>query len=175
MRQMTTQHLNLKRTIKQKSRKWLEYHYNLLGLYNELYSQHSTPSKKNYLNLQNIHLSQSLSPLIMQQHTPMPFLYKKASDMVLRVHSAASYISEPKSRSRGGGHYFLSSILADSSKQTKNPMNNSPLHTKCGRLIHSVASATEYELGYLFHNVKITIPLSTTLEELGHQQPKTPI
>ncbi len=32
-----------------------------------------------------------------------------ASDMVLAVHSNASYLSEPKARSRAGGHFFLSS------------------------------------------------------------------
>jgi hypothetical protein len=32
-----------------------------------------------------------------------------ASDMVLAVHSDASYLSEPKARSRAGGHFFLSS------------------------------------------------------------------
>eukprot|EP00804_Cyclotella_cryptica_P008100 CCRYP_004591-RA/>CCRYP_004591-RA protein AED:0.17 eAED:0.17 QI:0/0/0/1/0/0/4/0/815 len=31
-----------------------------------------------------------------------------ASDMVLAVHSDASYLSEPKARSRAGGHFFLS-------------------------------------------------------------------
>jgi hypothetical protein len=32
-----------------------------------------------------------------------------ASDMVLHIHSDASYLSEPKARSRIGGHFFLSS------------------------------------------------------------------
>jgi hypothetical protein len=30
----------------------------------------------------------------------------RASDMMLRIHSDASYLAEPKARSRGGGHYF---------------------------------------------------------------------
>ena len=33
--------------------------------------------------------------------------YKK-SNMVLAIHSDASYLSEPKARSRAGGHFFLS-------------------------------------------------------------------
>ena len=37
-----------------------------------------------------------------------------ASDMKLAIHSDASYLSEPKSRSRGGGHYFLSTGTIDS-------------------------------------------------------------
>jgi hypothetical protein len=32
-----------------------------------------------------------------------------ASDIVLAVHSNASYLSKPKARSRAGGHFFLSS------------------------------------------------------------------
>ncbi len=31
----------------------------------------------------------------------------RASDMVLAIHSDASYLSEPKSRSRAGGHMFM--------------------------------------------------------------------
>ena len=37
-----------------------------------------------------------------------------ASDMKLAIHSDASYLSEPKSRSRGDGHYFLSTGTIDS-------------------------------------------------------------
>jgi hypothetical protein len=33
-----------------------------------------------------------------------------ASDMVLAVHSNASYLSKPKAQSQSGGHFFLSSI-----------------------------------------------------------------
>jgi hypothetical protein len=31
----------------------------------------------------------------------------KSSDMKLAIHSDASYLSEPKARSRAGGHFFL--------------------------------------------------------------------
>ena len=37
-----------------------------------------------------------------------PILTYKASDMVLTVHSDASYLSEPKARSHAGGHMFMS-------------------------------------------------------------------
>eukprot|EP00978_Attheya_sp_CCMP212_P034671 scaffold146465_cov33-Attheya_sp.AAC.1 len=30
-----------------------------------------------------------------------------ASDMILQIHSDASYLSEPKAKSRASGHYFL--------------------------------------------------------------------
>jgi hypothetical protein len=37
-----------------------------------------------------------------------PILTYKASNMVLAVHSNASYLSKPKARSRAGGHMFMS-------------------------------------------------------------------
>ena len=40
-----------------------------------------------------------------------------ASDMVLAIHSDAGYLNESKARSRGGGHFFLSSDV-------QNPPNN---------------------------------------------------
>eukprot|EP00957_Ditylum_brightwellii_P099897 7612312-Ditylum_brightwellii.AAC.1 len=38
-----------------------------------------------------------------------------------------------------------------------------------------MASAAEAELGALFKNAKEAVVLRTTLQELGHQQPATPI
>eukprot|EP00957_Ditylum_brightwellii_P157821 12012386-Ditylum_brightwellii.AAC.1 len=38
-----------------------------------------------------------------------------------------------------------------------------------------MASAAEAELGALFENAKEAVVLRTTLQELGHQQPATPI
>ena len=39
---------------------------------------------------------------------PDAILTFSASKMVLNVHSDASYLTEPKARSRAGGHFFLS-------------------------------------------------------------------
>ena len=38
-----------------------------------------------------------------------------------------------------------------------------------------VASAAEAEVGALFINAQLAAPMRTTLEELGHQQPPTPM
>eukprot|EP00957_Ditylum_brightwellii_P086744 6600879-Ditylum_brightwellii.AAC.1 len=44
------------------------------------------------------------------------------------------------------------------------------------QIMHNVmASAAEAELGALFKNVKEAVVLRTALQELGHQQPATPI
>jgi hypothetical protein len=76
--------------------------------------------------------------------------YKK-SDMVLVVHSVASYLSEPKARSRAGGHFFLSSNIAD-------PANNGAI-LNIAQLIRAVmSSAAEAELGALYINAHETIP-----------------
>jgi hypothetical protein len=39
---------------------------------------------------------------------PDAILSFKASDMILAVHSDASYLSEAQARSRAGGHFFCS-------------------------------------------------------------------
>jgi hypothetical protein len=38
-----------------------------------------------------------------------------------------------------------------------------------------MSSAAEAELGALFYNAKIAVPMCKTLEELGHPQPQTPV
>ena len=69
----------------------------------------------------------------------------KASDMVLVVHSDASYLSEPKARSRAGGHFFLSSDCED-------PADNGAV-LNLAQLIKAVmSSAAEADLGALYIN-----------------------
>jgi len=100
-------------------------------------------------------------------HQDAIITYKK-SDMVLLVHSDASYLSEPKARSRAGGHFFLSSNTAD-------PTNNGA-GLNLAQLIKAVmSSAAEAELGALYINVREAIPQRHVLEEMGHKQPPTPM
>eukprot|EP00957_Ditylum_brightwellii_P196121 14943386-Ditylum_brightwellii.AAC.1 len=87
--------------------------------------------------------------------------------MILWVHSDASYLSKPKARSRAGGYFYLSNIQP-------HHMNRPVL--VLSQILHNVmASAVEVELGVLFENAKEVVALRTTLRELGHQQPATPI
>ena len=94
-----------------------------------------------------------------------------ASDMVLNIHSDASYLSEPKARSRLGGTYFLGSL----------PQNGKPIQLNGPVQVHAsvckfvVASAAEAELGALFYNIQEGKILRLALEELGHAQPPTPV
>lgn len=99
-----------------------------------------------------------------------------ASAMTLHVHSDASYLSEPKARSRSGGYFFLS----DNTMPTENPNAppppvNGSIHTPSTIMKVVVASATEAEFGALFFNAKDAAWLRTTLIEMGHPQPATPI
>jgi hypothetical protein len=92
----------------------------------------------------------------------------KASNMILAIHLDASYLSEPKARSRTGGHFFLSDNDED-------PTNNGAV-LNVSKVIKAVmSSAVEAELGALFINAKIAVPMRKTLEELGHPQPQTPV
>ena len=92
----------------------------------------------------------------------------QASDMVLIVHSDASYLSEPKARSRAGGHFFMSSDVT-------NPHNNGAV-LNIAQLIKAVmSSAAEAELGALYINAREAVPMRQLLTEMGHIQPRTPI
>ena len=88
--------------------------------------------------------------------------------MVLNVHSDASYLTEPKARSRAGGHFFFSD-------NSKDPTDNGAVHNSAQIMKNVVSSAAETELGALFINSRQAIPARKSLEELGHQQPPTPI
>jgi hypothetical protein len=92
----------------------------------------------------------------------------KASDMVLAVHSNASYLSKPKARSCTGGHMFMAG-------RDNIPTNNGAV-LNILQIIQAVMSSTmEAELGALFINAKTAISMSYMLEELGHPQPPTPM
>ena len=53
---------------------------------------------------------------------PDAILSCSASDMVLAAHSDAFYLTEPKARSRAGGHFFMSN-------NAENPANNGAVLT----------------------------------------------
>ena len=95
--------------------------------------------------------------------------------MILHIDSDASYLSDPRARSRTGGNYYLSSLPTNPKKYPHlPPPANGPIHRECRILKHVVASAAEAEVGGLFHNKQTAIPLRITLHELGVIQPPTP-
>jgi len=74
----------------------------------------------------------------------------RASDMILSVHSDASYLTEMKAHSRACGHFFMGWSPKDG-----DPIKlNGAFFTLCTILHFVVASAAEAELGALFLNCK---------------------
>jgi len=100
-------------------------------------------------------------------HQDAIFTYQ-ASDMVLIVHSGASYLSETKARSQAGGHFFMSSDVA-------NPHNNGAVLIIAQLIKAVMSSAAEAELGAFYINAREAVPMRQLLTKMGHTQPSTPI
>jgi hypothetical protein len=99
---------------------------------------------------------------------PDAILTYEKSDMVLAVHSDASYLSEPQARSRAGGHFFLTGEADD-------PPNNGAI-LNISKIMRAVmSSAADAELGALYINACEAVPIRNLLQEMGHKQPKTPM
>ncbi len=73
-----------------------------------------------------------------------------ASDMKLAIHSNASYLSEPKARSRAGGHMFMAGT-------EEIPINNGAVLNISQIMKAVMSSAAEAELGTLFINAKMAV------------------
>ena len=86
--------------------------------------------------------------------------------MVITGHINVSYLSEDKSRSRAGGHFFVIDESAE-------PPNNGSV-TIISRIIKAVmSSAAEAELCALFINCREDVPAIIALEVIGHKRPPT--
>jgi hypothetical protein len=93
-----------------------------------------------------------------------------ASDMILYIHSDASYLSEIEDKSRAGGFFYMGS-----NTNTAKKLTNRAILIISTIIKHMMSSAAEAEIGAVFINAKEGPVLRTTLEELGHPQPLTPI
>jgi hypothetical protein len=94
-----------------------------------------------------------------------------ASEMVLQIHSDASYLSVPKGRSRAGGHIYLTA----KSTSDQPILNNGAVLTISGIIKHVMSSAAEAEVAGLFINAKEGKILRFTLTEMGYTQEAVPI
>jgi hypothetical protein len=113
-----------------------------------------------------LHTQQLLDYLASQEEAVLTY---NASDMILAVHSNASYLSEPKARSRAGGHFFLSS-------DTTIPAKNIGAVLNIAHIIkHIMSSATKAELAALYIMALGGSLHLFVLEEMGHTQPPTPL
>ena len=80
--------------------------------------------------------------------------------MILAAHSDASYLSEPKARSRAGEHIFLSENVDD-------PPNNGTILTIAQLIKNVMSSASEAELAALYIVAKECVYIQMVLEEMG--------
>jgi hypothetical protein len=83
---------------------------------------------------------------------PDAILTYKKSDMVIAVHSNASYLSKPLACSRVGGHFFCSSNVND-------PPNNGTILNISKILKAVMSSAAKAKLGTLYINAHEAIPM----------------
>jgi hypothetical protein len=79
--------------------------------------------------------------------------------MQFKIHSDASYLSEPKAKSRIGGYFYLGGKTNSRMK----PLSNGPLLCHTTVLKHVVSSVAEAEFGALFVNAKYGTVTRTTL------------
>jgi hypothetical protein len=108
---------------------------------------------------------QLLDYLAMQE--PAVLTYRK-SDMVLAVHSDASYLNEEEARSHAGGHHFLSEDVSF-------PPNNGAIHNVAEIIKGVMSSAAKAELGAMYINARKAVKERIILDAMGHKQPATPV
>jgi hypothetical protein len=92
-----------------------------------------------------------------------------ASDMILHIHSDASYISVSNSLILLGGFFFCGD------KAPKEDTLNGSILNVASVIKNVVASAAESEVGASFQKAQSGAPLRVTLVELGHTKPDTPL
>jgi hypothetical protein len=97
---------------------------------------------------------------------PEATLRYHASDMILNIHSDASYLSEREAKSRAGGFFYMGS-----NTDKANRLTSGAILIISTVLKHVMSSADEAEICAVFLNAKEGTVLRTTLEELGHPQP----
>jgi hypothetical protein len=99
-------------------------------------------------------------------HPEAEIIYR-ASDMILTVDSDAAYQVAPKSRSRASGYHYLGDM--------DGLLFNGAVFILAKVIKAVMQSAAEAECGALYMNAKEVMPMRTTLEELKHPQPPTPM
>jgi hypothetical protein len=90
--------------------------------------------------------------------------------MILHIHSDASYLSGNEAKSRAGGLFYM---VSGTNTDTK--LTNGAILIISKVLKHVMSSGEKAETGAVFINAKEGAVLITTLEELGHKHPPTPM
>ena len=111
------------------------------------------------------HTDQLLDYLATQEDVVLTY---NRSEMVMAVHSDASYLCKPKAKSRAGGHFFMST-------NAKIPPNNGAILNIAHITKHVMTSAMEAKLAALYIMAREVVYMRIILEEMGHKQLATPI
>jgi hypothetical protein len=90
------------------------------------------------------------------------------SDMVLHINLHASYLSEPKARSRVGGHFFLSS-----NTNSTNHIHNGSILAMSTVYNNALFSVIEAEVAGTFINAKEGVNVRSIIHSMGHPEPRT--
>ena len=99
-----------------------------------------------------------------------------ARKTILHIHSDASYLFRPRSRSRAGGHYFLGDDLPNmSTPPTTCPHLNGPIHSIYRIMSNVMISSAKSEISAAYINGQEAVPICTLISKLGNPQPATPI
>jgi hypothetical protein len=94
---------------------------------------------------------------------PNAIIEYRSSDIQLKIHSNASYLAEPKGRSRGGVHYYLGDKPSTMPEAAQAPFLN-----QSNVIENVIGSAAEAEVGSLYDNLRDEVPLRNTLQEMGY-------
>jgi hypothetical protein len=81
----------------------------------------------------------------------------KACDMILAVHTNASYLSEQEGKSRASAHFYLTN-------NGNEKINNGAILTLSSIIKHVMSSASKAELATLYYGCKLAIPLRTIVQ-----------
>jgi hypothetical protein len=102
-------------------------------------------------------------------HPDAELIYR-ASDMILMNNSDAAYLVAPAAKRHAGGHTYLGN-------RPNNPKQiiNGAIYALAKVIKNVMSSAAEAKVARLFMNAKELLPMQTTLNELGHTQPATPM
>ncbi len=91
----------------------------------------------------------------------------RASDMMLRCYSDASYLSRPRPGSVAGGHHFLGDFSDEATP-------NHPISTHCTRIPVVFSFVAEAEYADTFASARIATNERQILADMGHPQPLDP-
>jgi hypothetical protein len=89
--------------------------------------------------------------------------------MIPHIYSDASYLTKPEARSCASGHHYLGNLPGQPG------FINGPILNISKVLKGVMSSAAEAKIGALCLNAKVATVIQTTLTEMGHPQPASPM